>query len=135
MTQRELKPGTYAYDFDAVTERPGWEAWLHANAATVVLLKTWQDEKWVAVLFTVSRNTVWPLAGWPMKPKKGIKTDLNELMREEDASPSLVELGKKLADALSSAGKSVSNAATLVLWAGAAILLFNLFRATKPAED
>lgn len=135
MSQREIKPGVYAYDFDSVTERPAWDAWAKTNAATVEVSKTWQDDKWAAVLFTVKRNTVWNLSGWPMKPKKGIKADLNELMREEDASPSLVELGKKIADGLASAGKSTSNALTLILWGGAAILLINLFRRTAPASE
>jgi hypothetical protein len=128
---------------------PGWYWWLimpqdqkdysaftAANRGKMFVRKVFrgQSETNEVIVFEVKEPIAWTLATPPAKARKGFKTELDDLIKGPAPDPhwtvALTDiLGKPLEKA-----REAGSALTLVLWGGAAIVLFNLFRATAPAR-
>lgn len=146
-----LEPGWYWYHFIRKDVEKLWDAFKAANQATLKLRTTFSGEastpiveglpNWVpsplpepppsiVVVFELVAPLAWTLPGIPSKAPKKAATTLKDLASSEQvkASPSLQKL-------IADAGGNVGSALSLLVWGGAAILLFNLFRSTRPAAE
>lgn len=127
---------------------PGWYWWLimpqdrqdyaaftAANKGKMFVRKVFrgQSETNEVIVFEVKQAIAWTLATPPAKARKGFKTELDDLIKGPPPDPhwtvALTDiLGKPLEKA-----REAGSALSLLLWGGAAIVLFNVFRSTAPA--
>jgi hypothetical protein len=92
-----IPAGWYGYDFDAVTERLPWEAFLLANRQVVLQRTTWQTHEWIAVLIEVRQPVIWSFpGGLPRPAPKGFATKLQDLTQAPDPSPGFVTMVEEL---------------------------------------
>jgi hypothetical protein len=130
-----LQPGWYWWHFIRSEQLEAWEAFAVANRATLKLRKSFPGDTTPAsvVVFEVVQPMAWTLSGIPSKaPRKG-KTDLSDLADSEQvkSSPSL----QQLVDEMGGAVNTIGNVGKVLLWGGAAILLFNLWRWTDAPDE
>jgi hypothetical protein len=130
-----LNPGWYSWHFIRSESEKQWETFHAANMATLKLRKSFSGDtsRAMVVVFEIVRPLQWPLPGIPSPaPKKG-RTTLKDLSTApEYNTPDLVELFAELAGSAKQVAGSLGGAGTLLLWGGAAVLLFQLFRWSQP---
>lgn len=124
---------------------PGWYWWLQmpqearelsaftaANRSMRVrMVYRGQNETSEIIVFQVLAPIAWTLSTPPVRAPKGARTRLDDIIGSPPPQPHWTV---PLQDFLDAPGKKLgeaSSALSLVLWGGAAILLFNLYRRTK----
>jgi hypothetical protein len=146
-----LEPGWYWYHFIRKDVEKEWDAFKAANQGVLKLrtqfsgdastpivesLPNWvpsplsQPPPAIVVVFELVAPLAWTLPGIPSKAPKKAATTLKDISSSSEVkeSPSLQKL-------IADAGGTVTGALSLLLWGGAAVLLFNLFRSTRPDEE
>lgn len=143
-----LEPGFYWYHFIRKDTEKQWDAFKVANAGVLKLRSSFSGEasspyfegapNWVpsplpepppsmVVVFELVGPLAWSLPGIPSKAPKKAATTLKDIASSEAVkqSPSLQKL---VGDAVGHTGSALA----LLVWGGAAVLLFNLYRSTRP---
>ena len=129
---------------------PGWYWWLimpqdqkdysaftAANKGKMFVRKVMRgaSETNEVIVFEVKQALAWTLASPPRKAPKGFKTELNDIIKAPQPDPhwtvALTDILGKPMEKVREAGSALS----LVLWGGAAIVLLNLFRSTRPHAE
>lgn len=90
-----------------------------------------QGETNEIVVFQVLSPVAWTLATPPSPAPKGFRTELADIIAAPPPSPHWTIPLSEFAEAPFKAAKEASSALSLVLWGGAAILLFNLYRSSR----
>lgn len=143
--RQQLEAGWYWWDFAQAMDGDAWVAFTQANRGVLFTRKTWQGHDRTAVLFELRQPLRWTLGGLPTKAPRGINTELQDMATAPSPSPGFVvmveELTGKSFDVFRRTGKAISDTASsttsalkVLVWGGAAILLFNLFQNTKAEE-
>lgn len=127
-----LEPGWYWYHVERASDQEkAWEVFSRANIETLKVRKSFAGDTARALVFVfeLRQPIAWTLPGVPSKAPRKLATELRDLSSSEQvrASPDLAAL-------VAEAGSNTSGALTLLVWGGAAVLLFNLFRSTRPRE-
>lgn len=147
---------------DPANVRPGWY-WYYVHPDTTEAYHAfWQAHRdvlrvrggfkddtgsgaQIVVFELLSPGVRWEgLPGLPGPAPRGINTNLSDIAKSEAPQPGLVSLvenltGKAWDDvkagkkAISDTAKSANTAVNVLVWAGAAILAYNLFVATRPS--
>lgn len=137
MPPLEVQPGWYWYDYDRLRDRGPYEDFLRANKGSVWQRRVFTTKVREAVVLQVTRPIHWTIGGKPTPAPRGLLTELSDMAQSPDASPGLLQMLSGAVDGATSAvGKATSDTSStlrILLWGGAAILLFNLFRSTSPA--
>lgn len=128
-----LEAGWYWYHYLRGDQQAQWDAYAAANRATLKIRKQFPGDtsRAIVVVFELLAPIAWPLSGVPSHaPKKGA-TELKDLSSSQQvkASPDLQTL---IAEAGNTA-QSATSALQVLIWGGAAVLLYNFFRRTAPA--
>lgn len=133
---------------------PGWYWWLimpqdqkawaefrAANRAPAIVVRKvmrGQNETNEIVVFQVKQPIAWTLPVPPMKAPKGAQTNVSDLISGPPPSPhwtvalqEFMDIPLKPFRAVGEATKQTTNALTLLVWGGAAVLLFNLYQGSR----
>lgn len=135
-----LDPGWYWYHVERTgtgqlaflksEQQKAWEKFAEEHAAVIKIRKQFAGDtsKAIVFVFELVAPIAWTLPGIPSKAPRKAATELKDLSSSQQvkASPDLQTL-------VAEAGSSAGSALKLVVWGGAAILLFNFFRRTAPA--
>lgn len=129
---RRVEPGWYWW-LIMPRDQKAWSAFTALNKGALFVRKTMRGQNEIneVAVFEVKTPIAWTLDVPPMRAPKGLRTNLEDLISGPPPSPhwtaALEEiLGKPMAKA-----REASTALSVVLWGGAAILLFNLFQTTR----
>jgi hypothetical protein len=134
-----LEPGWYWYHVERSRstlttwikseQQKAWEQFSEDNAAVIKVRKQFAGDtsKAVVYVFELVAPIAWTLPGVPSKAPRKAQTELKDLSSSQavKASPDLQQL-------VAEAGATTGSALKLIVWGGAAVLLFNLFRRTAP---
>jgi len=146
-----IEPGWYWYHFLLNgPEQEQWDKFHKDNAAVLKIRSSFGGDAApnlafgiptpfkgpppsMVVVFELKEPIAWTLNGLPSKAPKKMATTLADLSTSEkyQEDPSLADL----VDSAKNAVGSASTALKVLLFGGAAILLFNLFRSTAPREE
>lgn len=129
------RTGTGKLAFLKSDQQKAWEKFSEEHAETLKIRKQFAGDtsKAIVFVFELVAPIAWTLPGVPSKAPRKLATELKDLSSSATvkASPDLMQL-------VAESGGTVNSSLKLILWGGAAVLLFNLFRRTAPdpiAED
>jgi hypothetical protein len=137
-----LDPGWYWYHVERTgtgklawlksDQQKAWEKFAEAHAEVLKIRKQFAGDtsKAIVFVFELTQPIAWTPPGVPSKAPRKAATELKDL-----SSSATVKASPDLTQLVAEAGGSASSALQLVLWGGAAILLFNFFRRTSPAPS
>jgi hypothetical protein len=129
---------------------PGWYWWLQMpqdarefatfssaqrGALRVRMVYRGQNETSEILVFQVLQTIAWTLSTPPVRAPKGARTRLDDIISGPAPQPHWTVALQDFADAPGKKIGEASSALSLVLWGGAAILLFNLYRRTKAPPE
>lgn len=128
-----LDAGWYWYHVERASDQEkAWEVFYRANIETLKVRKQFAGDtsRAIVYVFELRQPIAWTLPGIPSKAPRKLATELRDLSNSEQvkASPDLAAL-------VAEAAGNTGSALTLLVWGGAAVLLFNLFRSTRPRAE
>lgn len=135
-----LEPGWYWYHVERTgtgqlawlksDQQKAWEKFAEEHAAILKLRKQFAGDtsKAIVYVFELVHPIAWTLSGVPSKAPRKAATELKDL-----SSSAAVKASPDLQTLVAEAGGTVNSSLKLLLWGGAAVLLFNMFRRTAPA--
>jgi hypothetical protein len=129
-----LQPGWYWHHYVRSRDLASVDAFISLHRGQMKVRKIFSgdtSDAQVIVFEVVGGALTWTLSGKPTKAPKGIRTELKDLADGAVSSPSL----KQLLDELGGTGSALSTAAKVVIFGGAAVLLWNLYQATNTKDD
>lgn len=123
-------PGWYWYDYELKREAEVL-AYLAANRGSMIVRRRWEGDSVHAMVFEVRQNIRWTIYGLPTKAPKGARTELSDMVSGPPPSPSFTTLVEEMGEKVKEGAKSTSTALNVLVWGAVAVVLFNLYSATK----
>jgi hypothetical protein len=146
----QLDRAWYVYDYHVTPEATAQlRAMQIKYKGRWLIRKTWEGDagqydhsRHQAILFQVLQVIWWEMPHPPTLAPKGLQTTLQDVANFPEPSDELVQMIQDITGTVFSVFKQIGKSAkdtatntqsavTWLIWGGAAVLLFNLFRATK----
>lgn len=118
-------------------DRQAYAAFAAANKGKVIVRKLMrgQSETNEVIVIEVREPVAWTLATPPKRAPKGIRTELSDLVQGPQPDPHWTVALEEILGAPVRMVREAGSALSLLVWGGAALLLFNLFRNTAPRRS
>jgi len=150
----QIDPGWYTYDYPVTSDMLAQLRAMQTKYQGRWFTRTsWNGDagkydksRHEAILIQVVQSIWWELPRWPVPAPKGAATTLQDIANLPEPSDELIQMiqditgsafeyfkqfGKAAKKAVENTASNTISATTLLIWGGAAVLLYNLYRATN----
>lgn len=135
-------PGWWWLHYDAI-EREQVQAFAKQHRVQMLIGKTFTEPKTggeIIVFQVAVAPLIWTLPRWPTQAPKGLATEPSDIAKSAGTpTPQLrgmlEELLGKPWDKIKATADSANDALKVLIWGGAAVLLWNLFQHTRADDE